>query len=227
LNSQRLRLSVLGSVLVLVAVAFSACTAASPTAIYIYATPVPATDTPMPTDTPIPTDTPTPAATQIVTGTPSASPSGSPSASATPIGAACTGSADNQAWFAGEAKHLTKFTMYCGHLPSGWHLSSANDNYNKGGWLVVTYSGPSGAKLTLQEGAYCLTSASACAPSASDIGPSNFADLNGELYGLSGGSGYAVYVNPGTSQAYAATGTKVSQAALVSIANALVKVPRS
>jgi hypothetical protein len=229
LNSQRLRLSAIVSVLVLAAAALSACTAASPTAVYVYATPAPATGTPLETDTPtandtsVETDTATPEPTPTVTGTPSASLSASP----TPIGAGCSGSADNQAWFVGEAKHLTKFTMYCGHLPSGWHLSSANDNYNKGGWLVVTYSGPSGAKLTLQEGAYCLTSASACAPSASDIGPSNFADLNGELYGLSGGSGYAVYVNPGTSQAYAATGTKVSQAALVSIANALVKVPRS
>jgi hypothetical protein len=212
---------------VLAVAAFSACTAASPTAIYIYATPAPATDTPVPTDTPAPTDTPTPEATQIVTGTPSPSPSSSLSASPTPIGAACSGSADKQAWFAAEAKHLTKFTMYCGHVPSGWHFSSANDNYNKGGWLVATYSGPSGAKVTLQEGAYCLTGASACAPYASDIGPSNFGDLSGELYSLSASSSYAIYVHPGTSQGYAATGTNVSQATLVKIANALVKVPRS
>lgn len=229
MNSQRLRLSAIVSVLVLAAAALSACTAASPTAVYVYATPAPATGTPLETDTPtandtsVETDTATPEPTPTVTGTPSASLSASP----TPIGAGCSGSADNQAWFVGEAKHLTKFTVYCGHVPSGWHFVSGNDNWNKGGWLVATYSGPSGAKVTLQEGAYCLTSAAACAPFTSDIGPSSFGDLSGELYALSASSSYAIYVNPGTGQAYAATGTNVSQATLVKIANALVKVPRS
>jgi hypothetical protein len=131
-------------------------------------------------------------------------------------------------WFAAESKHL-KFAVYCGHLPKSWHIPEhgLNDAYDHGGWLTATYQGPSGAKLFLQEGAFCSGGASACSPHDTDVGLANFGDLSGELYTLGPGLGYAIYVNAGTSHGYTATGTNVSQATFVSIVASLVLVPKS
>ena len=151
----------------------------------------------------------------------------SPSPSPTSPAGACSGSASTQAYFATESKHLTKFAVYCGHVPKKWTFKSANDGYKNGGWLTATYGGPSSGKIVIQEGAFCLTSSVACSPHDSYLGSANFGDMAGGIYSLGPGAGYAIYVNPGTGQGYTATGTYVGQATFTGIVAALVKVPKS
>ena len=234
MKMSRVRMWAIVAAGVALAMAFSACTAAQPkpTVIYLYVTPTPGVDTPTPSDVPVPTDatappdaapTDTPVPTPHVTLSPSPSPSPSPTS---PAGA-CSGSASTQAYFATESKQLTKFVVYCGHVPSKWNFKSANDNYKNGGWLTATYGGPSSAKIVIQEGAFCLTNSVACSPHDSYLGSANFGDMAGGIYSLGPGAGYAIYVNPGTGQGYTATGTNVSQATFTGIVAALVKVPKS
>jgi len=232
LTGSRKGLVRIAAALAVLTLAVSACTAAAPkpTVIYKYISPLPATATPVPlffTDTPTPSLGPTPSPVPA-TPTPVVSPTPSPSVSAspTPPGAACSGSADTQAFFVAEAKKL-KFTVYCGHVPSGWHFESASDTYGTHNKLTATYQGKSGAKVVLQEGAFCLSGASACSPHDTVIGSAKFGNLTGDLDSLGPGAGFAIYVNPGTTSGYTATGTSVSQSTFVQIAAALYLVPKS
>ena len=223
------RIAAIGAAISVLALAVSACTAAAPktTTIYEYVTPSPATGSPSPFDTPssadIPTDTPVPATpTPFVSVAPTLSPSPSP----TPPGAACSGTADTQAFFVAETKKL-KFAVYCGHVPTGWHFTTASDSYGTKNKLTATYSGKSSAKIVIQEGAFCLAGASACSPHDTSVGSAKFGDLDGGLYTLGPGLGYAIYVNPGTTSGYTATGTNVTQATFVKIVAAMVLVPKA
>jgi hypothetical protein len=210
----------------------AACTAAHPTPIYLYTTVPSPSDTATPEDTATltpdsgaPTDT---SAGQSALPTPvvSVPPTASPSPSPTSLGGGCSGTAPNQAWWAAEAKVL-KFTVYCGHVPSGWHFTKVVDTYAHGGTLVATYSGPSGGVVTIKEGAFCTAGGSACSPHDTYVGAANFGNLSGGLYTLGPGLGYAIYVAAGTTHGYTATGTKVSQATFVKIAAALYLVPKT
>jgi hypothetical protein len=126
-----------------------------------------------------------------------------------------------------EAKKL-KFAVYCGHVPSGWHLASASDgDYGVKNWLTATYAGKSGAKIVIQEGAFCTSGGSACSPHDTSLGSAKFGNLDGGLYTLGPGLGYAIYVNAGTTSGYTATGTSVTQATFVKIVAAMVLVPKT
>lgn len=211
-------------------IAVTACTAAAPTDIIIHTTATPApTAPPTPIATPTPPPTPTPAPTDTpVAGSPSPVPTAkpTPTQSIGPKGPAggCTGDADKRAFFADAANKLP-FSVYCAALPSGWLFTNANYTLPSGGMLSITYKGPAGAQLALQEGAFCTTSASVCSPHDKVIGPAKFGDLAGTLDTL--GSGFAIYVGAGTAHGYTAKGTGVTQAAFTSIVKALVKVPKS
>jgi hypothetical protein len=227
-NTSNRRIAAIGAAISVLALAVSACTAGAPktTIIYENVTPSPAIDTPTPFATPtseIPTDTPVAA-----TPTPfvSVAPTPTPSPSPTPIGAGCSGTADTQAFYVAEAKKL-KFAVYCGHVPAGWHFTTASDTYGTHNKLTATYSGKSSAKIVIQEGAFCLTGASACSPHDTSLGSAKFGDLSGGLYTLGPGAGYAIYVNPGTTSGYTATGTNVTQATFVKIVAAMILVPKS
>jgi hypothetical protein len=220
-----MRLAVMGAAAGLV-LTLAACTAAKPTTIYLPATPSP---------------TPTSTAT-IGVVTPSPSPTGTPteaSASATPTGsvaptpaptpgpaAGCSGSAANQAWWAAESKKLT-FEVYCGVVSGSWYFHQADDTYGSGGTMIAVYHGPSSGVFTIKEGAFCTTGASACSPHDTYVGPAKFGDLDGGLYTLGPGAGYAIYIGAGTTHGYTATGTSMSQATFVNLAKALIKVPKS
>jgi hypothetical protein len=123
---------------------------------------------------------------------------------------------------------LKKFTVYCGHLPSGWKLGPTNyaDTLDKGGTLTGYFVGPSGAKITVKEGAFCTIGSSACSPHDSYLGPANFGPLAGGLYSMGPGLGYAIYVNAGTTHGYTATGTSVSETAFVNVVAAMREVPK-
>ncbi len=231
MNRSRKRIAAIGAAAMVLALAVSACTAAAPkpTVIYKYLTPPPASDSPTPVDTSslAPTDSPmgTPASaapTPVVSVTPSPSHSPSP----TPPGAGCSGTADTQAFFVAAAKQL-KFAVYCGHVPSGWHFASASNAYPKVNKLTATYAGKSGAKIVIQEGAFCTAGASACSPHDTSLGSAKFGDLNGGLYTLGPSLGYAIYVNAGTTNGYTATGTSVTQSTFVNIVAALILVPKT
>lgn len=230
MNRSRKRIAAIGAAAMVLALAVSACTAAAPkpTVIYKYLTPPPASDSPTPVDTSSlgPTDLPT---GSPVNATPkpvvSTAPTPSPSPSPTPPGAGCSGTADTQAFFVAAAKQL-KFAVYCGHVPSGWHFASASNAYPNVNKLTATYAGKSSATIVIQEGAFCTTGASACAPGTS-LGSAKFGDLNGGLYTLGPSLGYAIYVNPGTTSGYTATGTNVTQSTFVSIVAGLILVPKT
>lgn len=227
-----MRTFVIGAAATVLLIVATGCTAAAPTPIYVYttatpaptprptpiATPTPpATPTPVPTDTPIP-GSPTPVPTAKPTPTQSIGPNG-------PAGS-CTGDAEKQAFFADAANKLP-FSVYCGKLPSGWIFSSANYTLPSGGVLNVTYKGPDGAQITLQEGAFCTTGVSACSSHDKVIGSAKFGDLAGSLDSLGPNLGFAIYVSAGTTQGYTAKGTGVAQATFTKIVAALVKVPKT
>jgi hypothetical protein len=138
----------------------------------------------------------------------------------------CTGSADIQAFWAGAAKGL-KFDVYCAVLPKGWSVTGGTWEGKGGGKLNFAYKGPRGAKLVLNEGAFCTTGLSACEPHDQDLGVANFGDRPGGLFSLGPDAGFAIYVNPGAAPSWSITGTGLTRDAFTSLAAALEKVPKS
>ena len=196
-----------------------------PTPIYIYQTAAP---TPSPSPTPVPTPSPVPTASPTEAASPTVvpSPTARPQVAAVPA-SSCSGSAGNKAFWA-QVAPLMSWDVYCAILPSGWGVSlSPGGGYDQssGGTLYMSYSGPDGETLRLDEGAFCTTDASACATGTA-AGAARFGDLPGLLHTLSGG-GFAVYVNPGTATGYTVTGSGMSRGAFVSLAAALAKVAKS
>ena len=185
-----------------------------------------ATATPAPTVTPTPLVTPT--ANPTATTEPSESPSASPGASASPgtIDASiCTGTAQNKDFFAAAAT-AEPWTVYCAVLPAGWSVTTGEYRLSSGGRLAIAYKGPSGATLAISEGAFCTSGVSSCSPRDSTIGDASFGDLPGTLVNVSGG--FALYVGPGSTTAYQATGTGMDESAFRALASSLHKlVPQS
>jgi hypothetical protein len=247
-TKRRLRAPAMMAVAVSLTFAMAACSAAHPTPIYVYttATPAPTVNaTPIviivtypPTPTVAPTEAPsaapegssaTPAAASATPAPakPTPAPSSTPTAGPTGGAAACSGASkpDNASFWAGTANN-EPYAVYCAVVPGPWFFSSANSTYGKSGVVTATYQNLSGGKIVIQEGAFCTSGASTCSPHDTVVGSARFGDLSGSLDAISGG-GFAIYVNPGTAVAYTATGTNVTQAAFVSIAAALIKVPKS
>jgi hypothetical protein len=79
----------------------------------------------------------------------------------------------------------------------------------------------------IQEGAFCTAGASACSPHDTALGSANFGNLSGGLYSLGPSAGFAIYVNPGTTSGYTATGTNVAQSTFVSIVAGLILIPKA
>ena len=167
------------------------------------------------------------------TSAPTIAPTVPPSADASPpasgdVGAAsCAGSAENRDFFAAAAEAFT-WDVYCAVLPGDWFLDSGSYRLADGGTLVVTYKGPGGARIELQEGAFCTTGGSACSPRDHDLGTAPFGDRPGELVsmGPAVSDGFAIYVDPGAAPSWAITGTGMDRAAFEAIAAALHRVPR-
>jgi hypothetical protein len=233
-NSRRLRVPTLTAMAMGLVIVLAGCTAATPTPIYIQLTPTPAPVTPVPTasPTPAPTDTPTPVPSESAaapTDTPAvtAAPTDTPASAATPSGgpaAGCSGKVSNQPFWVETANNVP-FTVYCAVVPSPWYFSGASSTYGASGTVTATYQTTGGGKIEIKEGAFCTSGASACSPHDSVVGSAHFGDLTGSLDAV--GSGFAIYVSPGTSHGYTATGTGVGQSAFVNIVAALIKVPKS
>jgi hypothetical protein len=181
-------------------------------------------DSPAPIPTDAPTPSPTVEPTPVVVGGPSASPSpgrsATPAATAAPA-SACSGTSANKAFW-GQVAATLQWPVYCPILPSGWVVRSGTFDGSPPGRVEVTFDGPEGATLKVDEGEFCTAGASTCAPHVAEIGPASFGDLPGTLDSTSGG--FAVYVNPGTSLAYTISGTGLSQDAFVAISSGIVRI---
>jgi hypothetical protein len=192
---------------------------AQPTPVIIVITPTPITSatpspTPLPTVAPTPIETPT---TVVPTPVPTL---------AAVSADVCTGSVDNKTFW-GIVAGKMRWDVYCAVLPSGWRVAITGGSYDTaaGGKVTMRYAGPGGATLQLDEGAFCIGSATICAPSSGVVGEANFGDLPGSLVSLDGG-GLALYVAPGTAKAYKLTATGVTQEKLMAIASTLAKVAK-
>lgn len=167
-----------------------------------------------------------PTATASASASASSSPGSTPTPSATPVqtprpASFCSGSADNQSFFSAAA-HVLSFQVYCAIVPSGWWLDTGSYS---GGKITITYKANGGKQIVLNEGAFCTTGVDACSPHQGTLGSAYFGNLDGQLDSLAGG-GFAVYVAPGTTRGYTATGTGITQAAFVSIVAGLSMVAK-
>jgi hypothetical protein len=195
--------------------AVAACRPPAPTPRYVYLTPTPPETEVSGEPTPTKVKTPTPKPTPRPTGT----------ALALLLAAAapCAASEENKIFFAQAASKM-RWSVYCAVLPSGWRVDLGTYDASGGGVLGVTYGGPGSAQLGLNEGAYCTTGPADCSPHDAVIGPTAFGDRVGTLYHYSGG--YVIYLDPGTSHAYALSGSGMTEATFRSYAAALYKVPK-
>jgi hypothetical protein len=119
------------------------------------------------------------------------------------------------------------WTVYCAVLPSGWFLESGSYRLRGGGQLNVTYHGPGGTTLALEEGDYCTAGASVCSPHDHELGSAAYGDMQGALSDLGPnepGDGYAIYVGPGQSPSWSVSSTNVDQATFVALSAALHRV---
>jgi hypothetical protein len=202
------------------ATAVVGCTASSSPQV-IYVTPPPTPVIIYVTITPAPT--PTPEATPSPMATPAATPIPTPSPIPTSRAAACTGTAENKAFFA-EAAAKLKFAVYCAVLPKGWWVKEGEYNSASGGRLTVAYTNKAGDKIAVDEGAWCTTGKATCG-GPFVVGTAPFDGLAGELLQL--GPNWVVTVNLGATPAYSIAGYGVTKAQILAYAAAMVRVPRS
>jgi hypothetical protein len=183
-------------------------------------TPEPGTETAEPTG-----QTPEPGMETPEPGTATPEPTGEPSPAPTPGAgaAACTGTVDNRTFFEHIAGQVD-WDLYCAVLPPHWFVDAGEFSLRDGGRMEVTYRGPGGARLTLQEGNFCTDGVSACSPKDQSLGEASFGSRGGGLVSLGPGDGFAVYVDPGQAPSWAATGTGLDQATFVAFAAALYLV---
>jgi hypothetical protein len=115
------------------------------------------------------------------------------------------------------------FDVYCGILPGGWFFNGSAWTGANHGHLMAKYSYKSGSgpSVVIDEGGDA-SKFTPVTPGAT-IGTANFGDLSGTLSSASGG-GYVLQVAPGTTHAYQAVGTGVTQATFVNIVGAVMKV---
>jgi len=143
------------------------------------------TDAPEPTeDEPGPTDEPEPTEDE-----PDPTTAGSGGSLAD-----CTGTDENRDDFYGPIAAAVDWPLYCPNLPSGWHVESGQFRLASGGRMEISYRGPNGAGLRLQEGAFCESGG--CMPSGEQVGTTSFGDQEGTLYRVDD-DGWAVEVDGG------------------------------
>jgi hypothetical protein len=143
--------------------------------------------------------------------TPGATPSGSEAPSPS-SDAPCTSSTTNPTFFSTIAESVS-WTVYCAVLPAGWYFQLGNYDLNGAGQMTVTYKGPGGVHLQLQEGAFCTGGESVCATHDSIIGPTAYGDQTGQLMTLV--PGYVVYVSPGVPPSWAAASVDLPESTFV------------
>jgi hypothetical protein len=200
------------------------------------------TGTPLPVASTAPTETPTEAPTETPAATPTPATSATPTPVVTPTPAptvappvatpqpivgdptTCTGWDTVGAEFT-KAVARVRFDVYCGVMPSSWHVSSMSWELPHGsvGKLSVVYSNKSKTQtVTINEGNFCP----GCAyVDVSDLGSANFGNLPGTLKLRAAGQ-YSIYVNPGANIQYQAVSKGITQSAFTIMMANLVKISK-
>jgi hypothetical protein len=162
----------------------------------------------------------------VPTTSPPASPS-SPAASPTeaPVGEGsasdCSGTDDNRSFFEQAAANLD-WPVYCAVLPERWFVTQGTYRTAGTGWLQITYRGPSGAELSLHEGAFC-DDGDGCVPPGTESGDSPFSDQSGTIIFLDSG-GYALTVDRGQHPSWLAVGTGMEESTFRDLAASLIRL---
>ena len=182
--------------------------------------------TPAPSDSPAslePTQSPVDAATPGPTATEAPTDSASPAATASPGGAAaaCQPAGSNPSFWPGIAQSVS-WNVYCAVLPKGWTVAAGKYRLASGGWLTISYKGPSGATLTLSEGSFCSDS-NGCVPSGSDSGEASFGAMRGTLVTTDAG-GFAIVVARGQQPSWLMVTSGLDQSTTTALGAALALV---
>jgi hypothetical protein len=135
----------------------------------------------------------------------------------------CSGTIDDAGFFKA-ASYSAAYDVYCAVLPAGWRLASSTDPQAAVISMTVTYSGPNGAVLELSEGSLCGKDQRACAPAGTSAGTAMFGDREGQLFAGPPGADFALYVAPGESQSWRATGKGMSLDTFKALTAALIIV---
>jgi len=133
----------------------------------------------------------------------------------------CTGSDDNRSFFSKAAADLD-WPVYCAALPARWFVSAGSYSGAGPGKLEISYKGPNGATLALQEGAFC-GDGTGCVPEGSDAGSATFGDQTGTLVHFEDGR-VALVVDRGEPLSWLAIGDGLSDDAFRSITAALIRL---
>jgi hypothetical protein len=137
--------------------------------------------------------------------------------------AACTGTVNNRTFFETIASQV-HWDVYCAVLPAHWNVDTGDFSLRDGGRMQITYKGPGGARLTLQQGVFCTEGVSACSPRDQTLGEAAFGDRMGTLVTLGPDMGFAIYVDAGQAPSWALTGSGLDQATFVALAAALHRI---
>ena len=210
----------IGSILVVILVAACANSSTSePSATaepVTPATPVPGSEAPAPEPASEVPATPEPPVSEA----PSPSIEPEPTSDDQPLGSECTGTDENVEFFAQFAE-VVDWPVYCPALPSGWFVGTGQWRQAGGPRLEISYRGPGGAGLLLQQGAYCPGEGD-CVPPGDDLGETAFGDRRGSL--IATADGWAIVVDRGDTPSWLLTLTGVGEAAARRIASDLVEV---
>lgn len=120
----------------------------------------------------------------------------------------CSPDVDSAGFFKAAAMG-TAFDLYCAVLPSGWSMGSKSGDEQGAALVVVTYKGPAGEVLTLQEGDICTKSGAECM-AGHQAGTAMFGDREGILVDGLNDADFAVYVEPGKNPSWIASAKGMS-----------------
>ena len=170
-----------------------------------------------------PTESPEDSAepTGAATNEPSDEPSAKPSPSGAGAADSCTGTPENQEFYASVASAVD-WPVYCPALPAGWFVQSGSYRLAGGARLEISYRGPRGAHIDLKEGAFC-SSSDGCVPDGTDAGTAAFGDRQGSLVSV-GPDSWAISDDAGSNPSWLLSGTGLSEDEFRTIASDLVVV---
>ena len=157
-----------------------------------------------PTETPVDSAEPT----ESPTDEPSDEPSTKPSPSGAGAAGSCTGTPENQEFYASVASAVD-WPVYCPALPAGWFVQSGSYRLAGGARLEISYRGPRGAHIDLKEGAFC-SSSDGCVPDGTDAGTAAFGDRQGDLVSV-GADSWAISDDAGSNPSWLLSGTGLSE----------------
>jgi hypothetical protein len=202
------------------------------------ATPSPSSEDPAPLETPHPVDPtaedtaePTPEESfptepPLVTSEPEESFPTEPPLITPPPGTSipatsCSDNVDEQGFYAAVAGRVD-WSVYCPGLPTGWRIGSGHYDVGRQGFLNISYTNRSGARLELSEGHFC-DEADGCVPDGEDAGAAAFGDQTGTLVAGSDGS-FAIVVDQSAPVSWLLIGRSIDEATFRDLAANLSRV---